>query len=480
MSEIKKRLDAIREKAQQKAKAETVQKGKPNYKGRSPGKLFGSSGPHVTTGPVGRDSAGYSILKAAGFAAGILPEEACKEEIETHKKLKSLYAHYSGWGYQQKGFLVPTSTEHLPIAYGPDTMEPDSDKVKYVGELRQKMLASASNGADPDEIRWMTQKGLVRKAFGTLDDTGGGSLVGFPELGEVIELQRNKEIFTQAGAKEVTLPPNGRIMFPKQTGPSTAYMVGEASTITASQPTTGSLLLEAHKLAIRVQINNELFRFANPTAEALIRDDMAKVAALKLNSEMLEGTGGVRLKGLLTYDGTTAWSQGTDKIIYHTAKTVGTNGNTFEPEDVGLMEAKLPDAVDAPTSWVMRRLMFGALKNRRADAVTAADGKGPFVFDITRSAEEPRLDKLYGTKVVTSNLVSNTRDKGSATDLTYILLGYFPDWLIGRFGVMEFLANPWGDTAWANDQVELRGIQHVDAGPRHAASFVLCDDLILA
>ncbi len=44
------------------------------------------------------------------------------------------------------------------------------------------------------------------------------------------------------------------------------------------------------------------------------------------------------------------------------------------------MDSKLPDAVDAPTAWVMRKAMFAALMNRRADAVTAADGKGPFLF----------------------------------------------------------------------------------------------------
>ena len=36
------------------------------------------------------------------------------------------------------------------------------------------------------------------------------------------------------------------------------------------------------------------------------------------------------------------------------------------------------------------------------------------------------------------------------------------------------------DTAIVNDQTYLRGIQHVDAGPRHAASFVLCDTLLVA
>jgi len=48
-----------------------------------------------------------------------------------------------------------------------------------------------------------------------------------------------------------------------------------------------------------------------------------------------------------------------------------------------------------------------------------------------------------------------------------------------RLGVMEFLASGLGDTALVNDQTYLRGIQHIDAGPRHAASFVLCDQLVI-
>jgi hypothetical protein len=59
-------------------------------------------------------------------------------------------------------------------------------------------------------------------------------------------------------------------------------------------------------------------------------------------------------------------------------------------------------------------------------------------------------------------------------------LGYVPDWIIARLGVMEFLASGMGDTALQNDQTYLRGIQHIDAGPRNQASFVLCDQLNVA
>jgi HK97 family phage major capsid protein len=218
-----------------------------------------------------------------------------------------------------------------------------------------------------------------------------------------------------------------------------------------------------------VKLNNELLRFASPSAEGLVRVDMARVAALKSDLAMLEGTGGTQIKGLTTYS----------DITSYTASTVAANGNTFQAQDVASMEGKLPDAVAAPTAWLMRKNMYAALMNRRADAVNQGDAAGPFLFHPMRSAADAPPTEIYGTKVVRTSQVSATRTKGGSSSLTYILLGFFPDWIVSRMGVMEFLASGMGDTALQNDQTYLRGIQHVDAGPRHAASFVICDQLVI-
>jgi HK97 family phage major capsid protein len=418
--------------------------------------------PWVTSGPVCADSVGYSVLKAAAYALGFVGPDQAKEEIHAHQQLRDLYA---GYGFSphhgQQSFLVPLASAHLPA------FEPQGRRLR--DELHQKMTAHAEK-FDPDEADWIGRRlSLHRKALGTLTDTAGGTMVPLPMLGELIDLQRSLEVFATAGAREVALPPNGRIQFPKLTAASTAYWVGEGSSITESQPTTGNLDLQAKKLGVFVKLNNELLRFASPSAEGLVRLDMARAAALKADLAMLEGTGGTQIKGVITYS----------DITTHTASTTGTNGDTFTPADVALMESKLPDAVEAPTAWVMRKAMFAALMNRRSDAVTAADGKGPFLFRDMRSASSGPPAELYGTRVVRSAQVSAARTKGSSSNLTYMLLGYFPDWIVARLGVMEFLASGLGDTALQNDMTYLRGIQHIDAGPRHAASFVLCDQLIV-
>lgn len=417
--------------------------------------------PWATSGPIGRDSAGYSVLKAAAFALGYTGADQAKEEIHTHNQLRDLFAGYGFLPHHgHQSFFVPLASAHLPV------FEPHGRRLR--DEVHQKMTAYATQ-FDADEADWLTRR-VRTKALGTAVDTAGGTLVGLPMLGELIDLQRNLEAFSNAGAREIAMPPNGRIQFPKLTAASTAYWVGEGSPITESQPTTGNLDLQAKKLGVFVKLNNELLRFTSPSAEGLVRYDMARAAALKADAAMLDGTGGLQIKGLITYSG----------IGTHTASTTGANGDTFQPADVALMESKLPDAVDAPTAWLMRKQMFAALMNRRADAVSANDGKGSFLFrNMPAGGSTPPVE-LFGTRAVRTAQVAANRVKGGASNLSYILLGYFPDWIVARLGVMEFLASGHGDTALQNDQTYLRGIQHIDAGPRNPASFVLCDQLVVA
>jgi len=416
--------------------------------------------PWATSGPVGRDSAGYSMLKAAAYALGYVGPEQAKEEIRTHEQLRSLYAAYGFHPHHgSQSFLVPLASAHLPA------FEPQGKRLQ--DELRQKLTATAGQ-ADPDEVDWIGRRaGLHRKALALAGDTDG--FLQLPTLGELIDLQRNLEAFAAAGAREIALPAHGRIVFPKIAAGSTAYWVGEGNPITESQPTTGNLELQAKKLGVFVKLNNELLRFASPSAEALVRYDMARAAAQKADLAMLEGTGGVQIRGLLAMNG----------LPTHIASIVGDDGNLFRPEDVARMEAALPDAVEEPTAWLMRKSLFAAIVNRRTDAISEDDEAGPFVFGSARGAGTNRPQQLFGTPVVRSSQVSATRTKGASTNLTYALLGYFPDWIVARMGVMEFLAGNQGDTALQNDMTYLRGIQHIDAGPRNLASFVLCDKLLV-
>jgi HK97 family phage major capsid protein len=142
---------------------------------------------------------------------------------------------------------VPVATEHLP------TFLPEGKKLQ--GEIRQKMLANQGR-FDPEEAQWISRKtGFGQKALGTVSDTAGGMIVGFPTRGEMVELQRNLEVFANAGYYEISLPPNGRIQFPQLSDGATANWVGEATSIAESTPSTVNLDLQAKK-----QVEGPIFR----------------------------------------------------------------------------------------------------------------------------------------------------------------------------------------------------------------------------
>ena len=115
----------------------------------------------------------------------------------------------------------------------------------------------------------------------------------------------------------------------------------------------------------------------------------------------------------------------------------------------------------------------------RADAVSAADSAGPFVFNLIREQGTGVDANLGGYPVTKSTQISQVRAKGSATDLTYIIGGMWSDALIGMFGAIEFANTTVGDTAFTHDQTWIRAILSADFAVRHESAFVFCDDLIV-
>jgi HK97 family phage major capsid protein len=458
-AEIKTLSDGIADRDARIAELQTKAAAQPDYS-----KLVGG-----VIGGFARDSDPYSIAKAVRYTNGMCDRDAAKFEVDASDKLMAMYKSL-GWAPSEeknlyRRLLVPFSTALMP--------RHTSEAERTVLEIRQKMIAGADR-VDPDEVAWINKRmgRLVTKDLGTLSETAGGTLVGFPTLGELIDLQRIEEAFARAGATEIALPPNGRIQYPKLTNATTAYWVGEGVAITESQPATGYLDLQAKKLGIMTDINNELIRFGTISAESMLRTDMAKVAALKIDLAMLEGTGGTQIKGLITYDSASTWTFGQDKLLTHSV-----TANLLQVADAADMEAKFPDTAGEPNAWIMRRQLFAKLKNRRASAAITTDFQGPFLANITRSLAERLPLQWDGVPVVRTSQVSATRGSGSNT---YAILGNFKDWITARFGALEFLSSMVGDTQMANDQTRIRCIQHVDAGPRHASSFCFADDISIA
>ena len=75
-----------------------------------------------------------------------------------------------------------------------------------------------------------------------------------------------------------------------------------------------------------------------------------------------------------------------------------------------------------------------------------------------------------------SNNVPSNLTKGSGTNLSAVIYGNFADLLIGMFGQLEILVDPYTD--FAKGTVGVRALQSIDIAVRHAESFAAMTDAI--
>lgn len=454
---------------QSKLQAQLNEATKTNSTARS--NPFGA--PHARKGEDPLSSRGFQFSRLVGVMTKKLDAGQAKVEIDLANRLQNEYV--------ARGLYTKAETNSILVPFSSELIFQADDGCSKLAQEVGEITRAGVQGCDPDEMAYIRRTVYGRtKALSWQDESGLGNLVPFPEMGEPIELLRNQEVFMKAGARVIPFPASGRAVWPRFTGATTAYWVGtttQSRTITASEPTTGDVVLQAKKLAVKVDVPNELFRFPTVSVEAILRFDMTRSAALQMDKSFLEATGSqLEPKGLIKYS----------NILSHTASTVGVDGNTLEPEDILQMIAKVEEKNLQFGSWIGRPLMYAAIGNRRADAVTAGDKKGMFLFNLLRDGTSASRDvtnasvgQLEGYPFFKTNQVSNTRTKGSASNLSYMLGGDFSQYMIAMSGVMEVLVTNQGDTNFSTDSSSIRLITWADGVPRHEEAFVLCDSLIV-
>lgn len=160
-------------------------------------------------------------------------------------------------------------------------------------------------------------KALV-EGGGWVDATAGpsgGYVVPVEYVNQIIPGIYAAVVLTRAGCRRLPMT-SPSLRQPALTGAATAQYVGETAPITDSQETFGLFSLLAKELTALVPVSRTLLQDANPAMDAIVREDMSRVMALKMDSTMLTATGSSTVpQGILTQTGTTQIA------------VVGTNGD---------------------------------------------------------------------------------------------------------------------------------------------------------
>jgi HK97 family phage major capsid protein len=301
----------------------------------------------------------------------------------------------------------------------------------------------------------------THKALGINPDTAGGYLVPVEQSNQMIELLRDT-------AKVLplcrTVPMNSdTLTIPKQTGGATAYWTAENTAITESQETFGNITLVAKKLAALVKVSNELIADSDPAIDAIIREDIARVMALEIDSTILEGSGiGNQPLGLLNLGVTTT-----------ALNAAPTYNNLVDAVSRVEVENVLEDPM---WRWVFNPREKHTFRKIQ-DARGAAAGVGAYIFTemgsnnaMTGGIPAELLSYPYATTTV---ITPDTADNNE----TEIYFGQWNDVIVGMRKTIELAASTEAGAAFAADQTWIRAIMRMDVNIRHAESIEILTDV---
>lgn len=284
----------------------------------------------------------------------------------------------------------------------------------------------------PDEIQRDLSVGLGSQP------TDGAGLVGSGTnpIASFIEVLRSNIVAMKLGARMLS-GLVGNVSVPRMDSSGVGYWVSEGGAISNESQQEFSLLHVAPKTCGTVtELSRNLLIQSSPSAEALIRSDLAQVLAHTISLALIAGTGGVQPTGILN---TTGVVDGT---------TGAANGVDFNHDDSIDMETTVRNAnayVNSP-GWLLNPDVAGTLKKRPKIA--------GFPFYLVQDG------KMNNHAVhETTQIPANSG-----------IFGDFSQVIICEWGILEFLANPYGVGSRAGN-AQVRALQSIDIIVRHPEAF---------
>jgi len=310
----------------------------------------------------------------------------------------------------------------------------------------------------------------MRAPYAVGASSTGGALVATNLLASnFIEVLRNNALIMNMGPSLLT-GLVGNVSLPRQTAATATYWVTEASSLTEAEATFDTVTLSPKQIGARSQYSRLALAQTTPDIEQLVRNDLAKVMALGIDLAAINGSGSSgQPTGILNTSGIGSVAMGTNGAAF----TDGASGSTSGLDQLISLESKLDiaNALNGNLYYLTNAKVIAklkALKNAYGEYLwTASDG-------VTTTGTPGGVN---GYGVMRSNQVPATLTKGSGTALSALIFGNFSELLIGMWGALEILPNPYG-SGYNAGSVDIRAMQTCDIAVKHAASFAAITDII--
>lgn len=305
----------------------------------------------------------------------------------------------------------------------------------------------------------------ARAVYSATGSTGGNLVADNMLYGSFIDLLRNKLRVRALGAT-VLSGLIGNVTVPRQDTPAPAYWLSpEGAPINEGEGSFDQIVMSPKTVGARSQFTRQLLMQASPEVEFFVRNYLAKVVATAIDFVAIAGTG-------------TPGAAGQPLGILNagvSTVSLGANGGALTIDALIALEDLLAvgNVDDAAMGYLTNSSEIKNLKNLK-------DSAGRYLWTQYPGAAAGRpaiLGEINGYPIARSNQVPNTLTKGTGTNLSAVIMGDWSELIIGEWGVLEILPNPYG-AGFDSGTIDIRVMQSVDIQLRHLASFAAIVDAI--
>jgi len=328
---------------------------------------------------------------------------------------------------------------------GKDTFATLEARANVLEALRAQMEGRSLTGAAAELHKELEQRHGKASHGGILvplsafearanDATSGAKLIGTDHLADqYIGPLRNSLLVKQLGVRTLS-GLVGNVDIPKAGASLSVGWVGDGGSVPDSSKTFVSVTLSPKHVGGVTEMSRQLIMQSAPAIEALVRDDLSYAIAAAVDAAIIAGTGANNQpQGIIGRAGV------------QTAVIPATWADVLDREQL------LRAANVNPGGWYTTTAVQTALRKVLKSNVAGAE----YIADATHIGDLPSAS-------------SNAAPANTA------ILGDWSQVMVGQWGAVELLVNPFADGPYQRGGVLVRAFASVDVQCRNEVAFVVC------
>lgn len=281
-----------------------------------------------------------------------------------------------------------------------------------------------------------------------------------------------------------------QVNVPKFKGGVAAYWQGEEDEYAESMATVGNVSMSPKKLGILVRMSDEMRNFPNMGFENLLRRDMGKAIALKLDWTVLYGKGTANMpRGVVNNPQINLFRTETGEVLARNAVVPDSDGAFFTYDNAIDMMGALEDNnvdIDSSFAFISAPAPFRELRKLKVDNYAGQTANQPYLVGLPTLTDAELRDLLGADFDKTTQIPINNQSgqsagwtpAGAGVDTKYsdMFAANWSETLVGLWGGMSVTEDQ-GLSRFERDQVAIKMRLYADVGYRHEEATIWAPDV---